>query len=406
MFSDFKEGCQDRILRYFPERQIYLRTESDVKYFHLSTRAQASLAAAIGFIGLWCVLTIGNVIWGYNPFSSSSRDLKLQEANFERAMAEEKAKLQNTQLMLAQQQESFEKIARSFEEKHAAITQIVGSDAAITPDAQGNKAETAYASSEIIMSPQIRDPFPRVARHEFAGSETTSHSNVDRFLVNLGDSQDSVLKAAELNMLDDIERKRAIIRATNTDLEDLLSSSNNGKGGPTPHEHHDHATLTSGEFLPRMETVKARLSETQSLDAALLAMPLGHPIDDESYATSRYGMRSDPFTKRPTFHAGLDYGSFKNARIVSAADGVITMAGRNGGMGKMVEIDHGHGFKTRYGHLNRLNVKRGQKVTRGQLIGGMGSTGRSTSTHLHYEVYFQGRTVDPSRFVKAGQYVQ
>ena len=117
-------------------------------------------------------------------------------------------------------------------------------------------------------------------------------------------------------------------------------------------------------------------------------------------------MRSDPFTKRPTFHAGLDFGSYKDATIVAASEGIVTMAGRNGGMGKMIEIDHGHGFKTRYGHLNSLNVKRGQRVTEGQLIGGMGSTGRSTSTHLHYEVYFQGRTIDPSRFLKAGQYVQ
>jgi len=333
------------------------------------------------------------------------RELKLQEANFERAMAEEKAKLQNTELMLVQQKESFEKIARSFEEKHAAITQIVGSDSTTTPDTDSENAQGVYAKSQIIMSPQIKDPFPRVARHDFTESETRSNSNVDRFLVNLGDSQDDLLKAAELDMLDDIERKRAIIRATNTDLEDVLNSGSNGKGGPTTHKNIE-ASLTSGHFLPRMETVKARLNESDSLDAALLAMPLGHPIDDDHYATSRYGMRSDPFTKRPTFHSGIDYGSFQNARIVSAAGGIVTMAGRNGGMGRMVEIDHGHGFKTRYGHMHQLNVKRGQKVTRGQLIGGMGSTGRSTSTHLHYEVYFQGRTVDPSRFVKAGQYVQ
>lgn len=405
MFSDFKGACHERILRYFPERQIYLRTESDVKYFHLSTRAQASIAMIIAFTALWCILTIGNVIWGYNPLSSSVRELKLQEANFERAMAEEKAKLQNTELMLVQQKESFEKIARSFEEKHAAITQIVGSDSTTTPDTDSENAQGVYAKSQIIMSPQIKDPFPRVARHDFSESETRSNSNVDRFLVNLGDSQDDLLKAAELDMLDDIERKRAIIRATNTDLEDVLNSGSNGKGGPTTHKNIE-ASLTSGHFLPRMETVKARLNESDSLDAALLAMPLGHPIDDDHYATSRYGMRSDPFTKRPTFHSGIDYGSFQNARIVSAAGGIVTMAGRNGGMGRMVEIDHGHGFKTRYGHMHQLNVKRGQKVTRGQLIGGMGSTGRSTSTHLHYEVYFQGRTVDPSRFVKAGQYVQ
>ena len=156
-------------------------------------------------------------------------------------------------------------------------------------------------------------------------------------------------------MLNEIERKRAIIRATNIDLEDVLEASPYGKGGPTT-SLDETASFTSGTFLPRMETVKARINEAGALDAALNAMPLGHPIDDENYATSRYGMRPDPFTKRPTFHAGLDYGSFKNAKIVAAAGGVVTMAGRNGGMGRMVEIDHGHGFKTRYGHMNRLNA--------------------------------------------------
>jgi len=375
MFSDLKGECQRRILAYFPERQIYLRTNSEVKYYHLSTRAQASIAALLAFMAAWCLLTITSVIWGHNPLSSSVKDLRLQEANFERAMAEEKAKLQNTQLMLVQQKESFEKIARNFEQK------------------------------KIVMSPHIRDPYPRTSRRSFISSEPDSQTQVDRFLINLGDSQNTVLKAAELDMLNEIERKRAIIRATNIDLEDVLEASPFGKGGPTSTSD-DSANFTSTSFLPRMESVKARITESSALDAAIHAMPVGHPIDDDNYKTSRYGMRPDPFTKRPTFHAGLDYGSFKNARIVAAAGGVVTRSGRNGGMGNMVEIDHGHGFKSRYGHLNRLNVKRGQKVERGQLIGGMGSTGRSTSTHLHYEVYFQGRTVDPSRFVKAGQYVQ
>ena len=402
MFSDFKEECHSRILRYFPERQIYLRTQSEVKYYHLSTRLQAGIAGVFAFMALWCILTVGNVIWGYNPFSSSSKQLRVQEASFERAMAEERAKLQNTQLMLAQQKESFEKIARSFEQKHEAISQILE-----TPqdDTTSESDALKYADARILMNPRIRDPFPRESLREFATSDHDGNTQVDRFLFNLGESQDTVLKAAEIEMLDDIERKRAIIRSTKIDLNEILESSPYGQGGPST-QTVETANLTAGQFVPRMETVKARVSESDTLSKALLAMPLGHPIDDEHYATSRYGMRPDPFTKRPTFHAGLDYGSFKNARIVAASDGIVTMAGRNGGMGKMVEIDHGHGFKTRYGHMNKLNVKRGQRITKGQLIGGMGSTGRSTSTHLHYEVYFQGRTVDPSHLIKAGQYVQ
>ncbi|MEP6343381.1 MAG: M23 family metallopeptidase [Maricaulaceae bacterium] len=356
-------------------------------------------------MALWCILTIGNVVWGYNPFSSSARDLRLQEANFERAIADERAKFQNAQLMMAQQKESFEKIARSFEEKHATIAQIMDAPLTKTDLTLANSAETTYAKAEILMNPRIRDAHPRVPRREFESNQDKGNTQVDRFIVNLSESQNSVLKSAEFNMLDDIERKRAIIRSTNIDLEDVLDSSPYGKGGTTT-DNKAETHLKVGEFMPRMTTVKARVNESETLNAALNAMPMGMPIDDEHYKTSPYGMRPDPFTKRPTFHAGLDYASFKGAKIVSPAAGTITMAGRNGGLGRMVEVDHGHGFKTRYGHLNTLNVKRGQRVTKGQLLGGMGSTGRSTSTHLHYQVYFQGRTVDPAPFIKAGQYVQ
>jgi len=405
MFSDFKEECQTRILRHFPERQVYLRTQSEVKYYHLSTRLQAGIASALALMALWCVFTIGNVIWGYNPFSSSSKQLRVQEANFERAMAEERAKLQNTQLMLAQQKESFEKIARSFEQKHEAISQMLDTPTTASPDSGSRPKTVKYAGKRVLMNPRIRDPYPRSSLRDFTANEHDGNTHVDRFLVNLGESQDTVLKTAELEMLDDIERKRAIIKSTNIDLSEILNSGPFGKGGPSS-TNTETANFASGEFIPRMETVKARASEAERLNAALASMPLGHPINDENYPTSNYGMRPDPFTKRPTFHAGLDYGSFKNARIVATSGGIVTMAGRNGGMGKMVEIDHGYGFKTRYGHLNKVNVRRGQQITKGQLIGGMGSTGRSTSTHLHYEVYFQGRTVDPKQMIKAGQYVQ
>jgi len=114
-------------------------------------------------------------------------------------------------------------------------------------------------------------------------------------------------------------------------------------------------------------------------------------VGEETYRTSSYGMRKDPFTKRPTFHEGLDFGGQRNTPIVAAADGKVIFVGRNGGYGKSVEIDHGHGFITRYGHLHKINVKRGQIIKKSDKIGGMGSTGRSTATHLHYEVHFQGR---------------
>jgi len=192
-------------------------------------------------------------------------------------MAEERAKLQNTQLMLAQQKESFERIARSFEQKHEAISQILDAPAN-APDSSDLQSETVkYAGKRILMNPRIRDPYPRSSLRDFKTNEHDSNTHVDRFLVNLGESQDTVLKTAELEMLDDIERKRAIIKSTNIDLSEVLDSSPYGKGGPST-TNIETANFTSGEFIPRMETVKARASEAERLNAALSAMPLGHPI--------------------------------------------------------------------------------------------------------------------------------
>jgi len=146
--------------------------------------------------------------------------------------------------------------------------------------------------------------------------------------------------------------------------------------------------------------------EAEVLETAVTSLPLGHPVDAETYRTSGFGLRQDPFTKRPTMHHGLDFGGRQETPIVATAEGVVVRVGKNGAYGRMVEIDHGHGFKTRYAHLHKTFVKRGQTVDKGQKIGGMGSTGRSTANHLHYEIHFQGRAYDPSKFLKAGLYVQ
>jgi murein DD-endopeptidase MepM/ murein hydrolase activator NlpD len=105
-------------------------------------------------------------------------------------------------------------------------------------------------------------------------------------------------------------------------------------------------------------------------------------------------------------HSGLDFGAYHLAPITAAAPGQVTFVGWKGGYGRVVEIDHGHGFKTRYAHLQRATVQQGDTVAFGERVGQMGSTGRSTGDHLHYEVWFRGKVYDPTDFLKAGNYVQ
>lgn len=119
--------------------------------------------------------------------------------------------------------------------------------------------------------------------------------------------------------------------------------------------------------------------------------------------TSGYGYRRSPFTSAREFHTGIDIGTNRGTQVFSAASGVVRMASYNGGYGNVIFIDHGYGFSTIYAHLHRINVKVGQQVTKGQLIGLVGSTGASTGPHLHYEVRVNGVTVNPTKYLSAGK---
>jgi murein DD-endopeptidase MepM/ murein hydrolase activator NlpD len=128
------------------------------------------------------------------------------------------------------------------------------------------------------------------------------------------------------------------------------------------------------------------------------------PVKDYRY-TSSFGFRYDPFTGGSAMHAGVDMAGAHGEPIYAAASGTVLQAGRSGGYGNLVELSHGKGIDTRYGHLSAILVKPGDHVEKGQLIGRMGSTGRSTGTHLHYEVRVDGQAVNPRPFLEASAYV-
>jgi murein DD-endopeptidase MepM/ murein hydrolase activator NlpD len=131
-------------------------------------------------------------------------------------------------------------------------------------------------------------------------------------------------------------------------------------------------------------------------------LPVANPAPGAPLS-SGFGVRTDPFLGTPAMHSGLDFKAAYGAPVLAAADGKVVDAGRNGGYGNMVEIDHGNGVTTRYAHLSRISVAAGDIVQRGDKLGEVGSTGRSTGPHLHYEVRSRGDAMDPIRFIRAGE---
>lgn len=166
---------------------------------------------------------------------------------------------------------------------------------------------------------------------------------------------------------------------------------------------------TKHPLMQSIQNLDNRLSDKVKQLQALETVMLGHHIQDISevagrpvssgWLSSYYGVRKDPFSGKPTMHKGLDFAGKDGDPVIATAAGLVTWAGERSGYGYLVEIDHGNGLVSRYGHNALLNVEIGDVVTKGQTIASMGSTGRSTGVHVHYEVLRKGKQIDPLPFV-------
>jgi len=155
-------------------------------------------------------------------------------------------------------------------------------------------------------------------------------------------------------------------------------------------------------FDRQLYRINVARAEINQYSHALVAVPVRKPVAGEVDMSSPFGMRLDPFLGRPAIHTGIDLRGELGEPAHATAAGKVTIAGREGGYGNMVEINHGNGLATRYGHLSKILVKVGQIVHIGEVVGLIGSTGRSTGPHLHYETRINGEAVDPQKFLRAG----
>jgi murein DD-endopeptidase MepM/ murein hydrolase activator NlpD len=151
--------------------------------------------------------------------------------------------------------------------------------------------------------------------------------------------------------------------------------------------------------LYRINVARAQIDQ---YNRTLTAVPVRKPVLGEVDMSSPFGVRTDPFLGRPAMHTGIDLRGDVGDPVHATAAGKVTLAGREGGYGNLVEVNHGNGLATRYGHLSEIEVKIGQQVRIGQTIGRIGSTGRSTGPHLHYETRIEGEAVNPQKFLRAG----
>ena len=216
-------------------------------------------------------------------------------------------------------------------------------------------------------------------------------------------SQETLLGRITDATVSDIARAEAVIIRTGLSADRLIQlgpQSLDASGGPfVPID-----ATTAGPFELGLTSLYTHMDRWETLQRLVRHLPLMSPVD-QYYVASRFGRRRDPINKRWAVHKGLDLAGPMGQKIRSPAIGTIVYAGRKGRFGRFIEIDHGFGVHTRYGHLRRILVKKGQRVTHRQDIGLLGNSGRSTGPHLHYEIVVDGKQVNPSKFFKAGRNV-
>jgi murein DD-endopeptidase MepM/ murein hydrolase activator NlpD len=203
------------------------------------------------------------------------------------------------------------------------------------------------------------------------------------------------------SLADDYDSKARRMRAVLTELGlDADRATGDGAlGGPFVPAAVPRDAMAFERQLSRIQIARAHITR---LARTLSTIPVRKPVDGEIDLQSGFGVRIDPFLGAPAMHTGLDLHGEIGDPVRATADGTVIAAGWNGGYGRMVDLDHHNGLTTRYAHLSSIDVRVGQSVKSGQIVGKVGSTGRSTGPHLHYETRLKGEAVDPQKFLRAG----
>jgi len=224
----------------------------------------------------------------------------------------------------------------------------------------------------------------------------------------LDETQISLLSGAKIDVEAETARLKRALQATGINPKSILpriSRDAEREGGPLLPVGPGQIATDDQVFNTGAIDTMLSLNELASVVKALKAVPLVEPVT-EGELSSGFGGRNDPFTEELAFHSGIDLSGEKGMDVHATAPGVVVFAGPRGAYGNTVEVDHGYGIRTRYGHLWKITVAAGTKLDKGAVVGKMGSTGRSTGPHVHYEVWYDDAVRDPGKFIKAGRNVR
>ncbi len=392
------QASEDRSL--FSEKEFIIRSNGKMKIFKISPQLQ------------WClfVTMLGVAIWtaySYRMYSVSDRIISYQEQKLDETrsayvdlMSDFVTVHKNISNMVEvlgkpqeQQVDSIDEYLKKAEIIEERIRQITANEDWINEHDLNRK----NAVKEAIISRDV------AIEEKNLLEEKVKH--LEEMVRSLQAFEFDLLQKVETVSNKEIDKLKTTISTVNGELKKrgkyfnpMANSKKNSRGGEfIPAEM---AAGFNEELVKQAQKAYTAVDDITYYQEAMKKLPLGKPVWTY-WLSSPFGKRSDPFNAKSATHKGVDLASNKGNKVKSMAEGKVTRAGVASGYGKVVEIDHGNGFKTKYAHLNAIYVKQGQTIEQGQTVGEVGSTGRSTGPHLHYEVLYEGVNLNPMVFMKA-----
>jgi murein DD-endopeptidase MepM/ murein hydrolase activator NlpD len=444
-------GVMSLAHRLFPHRQFYLRSRGSVQFFEFSPTFQMTVAVTTLLIMLWVAYASIVVIFKEQIITAKDQRYASMQAAYEGRVSQMQLAYDELNGLLVLAEERFQNATRDLEQKHRQLTALLMQKQAMDKQVREVRRQMAYmgnyagpvrsaastrdGANTLFVQLDEAEPSVRQSRIAHAGGDSTlqtiattlkgngeetpgAANSVVKRIADLEGKLNDIQKqqVALLGELRDsassqIERYNRVLSSTGLPVDIVATqvgmNSRNGMGGPLLTEiRAGQIDGVTDEFEKQFAEIAETYARLDHLTTALSRLPLVTPIATGLYrSTSGYGYRVDPFTGRVAFHSGADMAGEFGTPVLASAAGRVVVADRRGPYGLMVEIDHGRGIRTRYGHLQSIGVKVGDMVQFRQKIANMGSSGRSTGPHLHYEIWFNGVVRDPTKFFDAGRNV-
>lgn len=363
--------------RIFCKRKVIVISEKGISSIPVSSKSQGMVVMVALLILLWISYSTGKYVTHENVLSQKDREiwstnitnneLQYQMADLHRNLADLNRYFENIRQLDAVSQ----------------VSRISGHH-----DDGGDIQVSGVAKDEVIDEKNNTTDVQQILSN-IRSKVISRITNLENIVQKTGLD---IKKIAENNP----QLRNALLNAPSLHSE-VSGSEKGGRGGP-------FIPLDEAGSMFNQEEFEAEVGYLMQLEKVVSVMPLAAPLK-KYHVSSSFGKRVDPIRGRIAMHSGVDIAGAFKSKVYSTAPGIVKRAGNASAYGRLIEIDHGSGISTYYAHLNRILVRSGEKVKRGQLIGLQGNSGRSTGTHLHYEVRLNNRPVNPSNFLEAGKYV-